>query len=85
MRRQSAPRRRRTEACRWHGLHRGETGVGVLIGWPCGHTDRHPTPTCAGHLDHLLSQGGRADNPAPCPVCQTVGSAAVTATHDLNA
>lgn len=73
-----------TRACQWHGSHRGDVTVGVLIGWPCGHLDGAATATCTGHLDHLLSQAGHADNPAPCPVCGTLGAAAVTGTQDLD-
>lgn len=78
------PHRTRATPCRWHGRHAGEVTAGVLIGWPCGHTEGPATATCAGHLDHLLTQSGRAENRAPCPVCGILGAGAVIGTQDLD-
>lgn len=69
--------------CGWHGAHRGQVAVGVGIGWPCGHSQGPATATCVAHLDHLLSQGGKAVKAVGCPVCGTPGAATVVETHDL--
>lgn len=76
------PRRGR-RPCGWRGMHSGKGAVGVDIAWPCGHSQGGTTPTCAAHLEHLLSQGGTASAAVPCAVCEIPGVARVTATHDV--
>nr|AVN58409.1 hypothetical protein B5P44_p00114 [Mycolicibacterium sp. CBMA 213] len=75
-------RRPRPRPCGWHGDHHGQASVGVTVGWPCGHTAGRATPTCSAHLNHLLSQGGRADRAVQCPVCGSPGAATVVDTAD---
>lgn len=77
--------RRWRRRCGWYGSHFGQVGVGVDIGWPCGHISGPSTPTCTAHLDYLLSQGGKASKARPCPICGVRGSAKVVGTRDLTA
>lgn len=70
-------------ACGWWGSHFGEVTIGVDTAWPCGHPQGQNTPTCASHLDHLLSQGGTAEKATLCRVCGVIGAARVVETHDL--
>ncbi len=77
-------KRPRTRPCGWHGHHHGPASVDVTVGWPCGHTAERATPTCSAHLNHLLSQGGRADRAVQCPVCEIPGAARVVDTADAD-
>ena len=73
-----------TRPCGWHGDHHGPASVDVTVGWPCGHTGGRATPTCSAHLNHLLSQGGRAERVVQCPVCEIPGAARVVDTVDAD-
>jgi hypothetical protein len=65
------------------GRHGGPVTVAVQTAWPCGHTQGGAVATCHAHLDHLLAQGGTAEEVVACPVCGVVAAASVSETFDL--